>query len=67
MGRWASDVYEIYCRLSVEAAVGVGAAIGSARVTSVEDGFHEERLELLQSEVDTFRAVMGAPGEEEEA
>ena len=27
MGRWSSDVYEIYCRMSVEAALSVGKAI----------------------------------------
>ena len=51
MGRWSSDVYEIYCRMSVEAALSVGAAIASAQVTSLEAGFHEEHLELQQSEV----------------
>ena len=33
MGRWSSDVYEIYCRMSVEAALQVGTALSSATVT----------------------------------
>ena len=58
--------------MSVEAAVGVGAAIGSAQVTSMAAtaGFHDERIELLQSEVDGFRDAvgrMGDAGSEDEA
>ena len=55
MGRWSSDVYEIYCRMSEQSALGVGTAISAAMVTDVEAGFHEEHLELMPSEVDTMR------------
>ena len=41
--------------MSVEAALGVGEAIGSTRVTSLEGGFREERLEMLQAEVQQLR------------
>ena len=51
MGRWSSDVYEIYCRMSLQAALRVGASICSAEVSTVEGGFHEEHLELLHGEV----------------
>jgi hypothetical protein len=60
MGRWSSDIYELYCRMSVEAALGVGQAIASAEVTSVDAGFHEEHFELQASEV----AAFGWPAEE---
>ena len=72
MGRWSSDVYEIYCRMSEQAALGVGAAICSAVVSDVEAGFHEEHLELTTAEVDFFRRERdefdgdGAGGSEED-
>ena len=50
MGRWSSGVYEIYCRMSLQAALRVGASICSAEVSTVEGGFHEEHLELLPHE-----------------
>ena len=56
MGRWSSDVYEIYCRMSLQAALGVGAAIASQHVDTYEGGFRSERLELLASEMDVIRA-----------
>ena len=65
MGRWSSDIYEIYTRMSVEAALGVGAAIGSATVTRPDEGFHEEHFELLPSEV-AFMPAAGADGEDED-
>ena len=60
MGRWSSDVYEIYCRLSVQAALSVGKAICSAQVDSASDrAFHAEHLEMLPEEVDANRRVVG--------
>jgi hypothetical protein len=38
LGRWSSDIYEIYCRLSLEAAAGMGALIGSTPFEDVEQG-----------------------------
>ena len=54
MGRWDSEVYEIYCRMSVQSALGVGRALTSADVDTVEEGFHAEHLELLPDELDVF-------------
>ena len=51
MGRWSSYIYEIYCRLSIESALGVGQAIASAQVTPAAKAFHDESLEMLPSEV----------------
>ena len=65
MGRWSSDIYEIYCRMSEEAALGVGAAICSAVVTDVEAGFHEEHLELTTNEVGFFLRERDTLGGEE--
>ena len=67
MGRWSSDIYEIYCRMSVEAALGVGAAIGSATVTRPEDGFHEDQLEMLPSEIPFLPPASGSAGAVEDA
>ena len=63
MGRWSSDVYEIYCRMSLQAALQVGSTISAAVVDSVEQGFHEEHLELQQAEVDgaTAHGLWGQP------
>ena len=56
MGRWSSDIYEIYCRMSLQAALGVGRSIASQRVDSFEGGFRTESLEMLPHEVDRIRA-----------
>ena len=60
------DIYEIYCRMSTQAAVGVGQALCSAQVNTVEGGFHEEHLELLPSEVAQYRDWMESTGGEDE-
>jgi hypothetical protein len=57
MGRWSSDVYEIYCRLSIESALGVGMAIASALVTEASEVFQDEELEMLPSEVSTLNIL----------
>ena len=51
MGRWSSEIYEIYCRMSEQSALRVGAAIGSAVVHPEARAFREERLELQPDEV----------------
>jgi hypothetical protein len=67
MGRWKSDVYELYCRMSVEAALSVGVAIASAAVAPLSEvGFHDERLELLPEELELLRGETGETGEEVE-
>ena len=66
MGRWSSDIYEIYCRLSVEAALGVGAAIASATVTPLAQAFTDEHLEVLPHEMLEHSAAFGIDGDAEE-
>ena len=58
-GRWSSDIYEIYCRTSLESALGVGKAIASTLVTRPEFGFHDESFELMPGERDELRDVWG--------
>lgn len=55
MGRWSSDIYEIYTRMSVQAALRVGRAVSSADVDTFEGGFATERLELLPQELDRMQ------------
>ena len=61
MGRWSSDVYELYCRMSLQAAVGVGRVITSVSgVRPLEsESFHQEHFELLSTELVTFRRLAG--------
>lgn len=67
MGRWSSDVYEIYTRMSVEAALRVGTALSSTMVSTFEGGFREEHLELLPEEAELItRGCEDAEGAEEE-
>ena len=51
MGRWSSDVYEIYCRMSQQSAVHVGKLIATAHVNQVNEAFQFEELEYLPSEI----------------
>ena len=67
MGRWSSDVYEIYCRMSLQAALGVGMAISSTQVSPLDAKFEEEHFELLQSEVDDYRRQAGYDEEDDAA
>ena len=52
MGRWSSDIYEIYCRMSLQSAVRVGCLISSANVSPVHESFQHEELEFLPRELD---------------
>ena len=67
MGRWSSDVYQIYCRMSLEAALDVGRAIGSTVVTPTAAAFHEEQLELQPGELREFSRAFSELEEEDEA
>ena len=44
MGRWDSDVYRVYCRLSRQSALRVGAAIASTPFDAVDRAFADEDL-----------------------
>ena len=52
-GRWSSDVYQIYCRLSRESAAGVATVIGSTAFEDLERGvqFVDEELMLTCDEM----------------
>ena len=52
MGRWSSDVYEIYTRASVESVSLATQLIGSTPFNDLERGFHAEHFETLPQEVD---------------
>jgi hypothetical protein len=54
-GRWSSDVYRIYCRLSKESAASVAATIGSTSFEDLERGvqFVDEELLLTVNEMPT--------------
>ena len=60
MGRWSSDVYEIYCRMSLQSAVGVGRAISSATVDATAMRFRTEELELTRPEMADAYGVSAA-------
>ena len=50
LGRWNSDLWEIYTRATLELASSVATAIGSTPFHDIESGFHTEQLETLQEE-----------------
>ena len=55
MGRWSSDIYEIYCRMCKQTAVRVGVTIGSTAFNDVEGGaFTTEELEMLPFEMNNM-------------
>ena len=62
MGRWSSDVYEIYCRMSLQSALAVSSAIAAAMVTPLAEaeGFHREGLGLLPHELKLPQSAAGA-------
>jgi hypothetical protein len=65
MGRWASDVYEIYTRLSREAVVRVGVQVGSTAFNDIERGFRTEDLEVLAQECTITDEDLDVPDEED--
>ena len=66
MGRWSSDIYEIYTRMSLEAALAAGRAIASATVTTFEGSFTQEELELQPDELARLRRFAGEEDRMEE-
>ena len=48
MGRWSSDVYQLYCRLTRQAAARMGLQVGSTDFEDMESArFASEELELV--------------------
>lgn len=57
-GRWSSDVWEIYARLTKQAALNVSAVIGSTAFDDSERGaFVCEELELTRAELAALPSV----------
>ena len=50
-GRWNSDIWEIYARISREATANVTSLIGSTPFHDLERGFHADELEMLPDEL----------------
>ena len=44
MGRWDSDVYEIYCRQSRQAAMRIGMIVASTPFNDFQGAFEDEEL-----------------------
>lgn len=59
MGRWSSDIYQIYCRMSQAMALDVSVKIGSTPFVDIESGFRTEELELLPFEIEEHRRLIG--------
>jgi hypothetical protein len=56
-GRWSSDVYQLYCRLSKQSAAGVATAIGSTPFEDLERGvqFAGDEMMLTAAEMPVVR------------
>ena len=55
-GRWSSDVWQIYARLSKQSALVVSKVIGSTPFDDCERGeFMSEELELMPEEMASLR------------
>ena len=50
-GRWNSDLWELYARVSRESAARVTSLIGSTPFHDLERGFHSVELEMLPEEM----------------
>ena len=44
MGRWDSEVYEIYCRMLRQLALNLGTVIASTAVHDATSAFYDEEL-----------------------
>ena len=51
-GRWSSDIYEIYCRISRQSAASVTSLIGSTPFEDLERGATFVGEELILTEVE---------------
>jgi hypothetical protein len=50
LGRWSSDVYEIYTRLCLGSALDATRQVGSTPFEDVERGFLTEELDVMEHE-----------------
>ena len=58
--RWNSDIFEIYTRLTQQAAARMTGVIGSTPFDDLERGaFHTEEIEMLPSEMDVAPELDG--------
>ena len=61
-------MYQIYCRMSTQAAITAGVQLSSADVSTLEGGgFRDEELEMLPQEVSAFREQLDGADDEETA
>ena len=68
LGRWSSDLWAIYARLSKEIAYGASATIGSTSFEDLERGeFVSEELEMLPFEVESLNQVNLDDGSDDDA
>ena len=67
LGRWSSDVAEVYMRMSRQAASRLSTVVGSTRFEDIErDTFQTEELEVLPSEWRAYALELDMDGEDEE-
>ena len=67
LGRWASDVAELYMRVSRQAASRLSAVVGSTRFEDIErHAFHSEELEVLPSEWASMSLHLDLDADEDE-
>ena len=60
-GRWASDVYEIYCRLSKQAAARLSSTIGSTAFDDLESGeFVDEEFAFTRDAASRVATATGS-------
>ena len=65
-GRWSSDVWELYARLTQESACEISRIVGSSSFVDVERGaFVSEELEMTPEELSVYGVDMDADGDAE--
>ena len=63
-GRWSSDVWELYARLTQESACDISRIVGSSSFVDVERGsFVSEELEMTPAELSAYAVDMDVDGE----
>ena len=63
-GRWSSDVWELYARLTQESACDISRIVGSSSFVDVERGsFVSEELEMTPAELAVYGADLDGDGD----